>query len=356
MSDSANPLVVTVLFGGRSAEHDISLQSARTVVSHLDPTRFEVHLVGIDRQGGWLSEEASQQMLETGQASGSRRGPYLPESTQVVFPVLHGPGGEDGTLQGWLQLLDVPFVGSDCTGSAVAMDKTIARHILRSANVPVLLWTDLRQRDWLADRDAVLDQVEAERGYPCFVKPARLGSSVGISRVSDREELTQALDLAFRYGEFALVEPALDCRELEIAVLDGDPEIVSLPGEIVSEGWYDYDTKYRDESAELLVPTENIEPRMAAALQEFALKAFRVLRMSGMARVDFMIDRKLGRYYLNEVNAIPGFTSISMYAKLMETAGVPFAALVERLIELAMAGRRASSTETVAPAERELEA
>jgi D-alanine-D-alanine ligase len=288
-------------------------------------------------------------MLQDGSSDGPARGPYLPEGTDVVFPVLHGPGGEDGSVQGWLKLLDIPCVGSGCTGSAVAMDKSVAKHILRSANIPVLLWTDVVARDWVASREVVLERIEGERGYPCFVKPARLGSSLGIARVEDREALAAALDGAFAYGEYVLVEPALDCRELEVAVLDGTPEVVSLPGEIVTDGWYDYDSKYRDESAELHAPTGNLEPRMAEALRDLALRAFRVLRLSGFARVDFLLDRKAGRYYLNEVNSIPGFTSISMFPKLMAAADVPFDRLCDRLIELALQECRVADRDVSAP-------
>ena len=349
VSDSANPLVVTVLFGGRSAEHEISLRSARAVVAHLDPKRYDLRLIGISREGEWLAEEGSKQMFADGSVNGPTRGPYLPAGTDVVFPVLHGPGGEDGSLQGWLELLDVPCVASDCAGSAIAMDKSVAKHVLRSANIPVLPWTDIRRRDWQASRDDLLASIAEQRGFPCFVKPARLGSSLGISKVEDAESLADALDLAFTFGDFVLVEPAVTCRELEVAVLDGAPEIVSLPGEILAEDWYDFDSKYRNNSAELNAPTENLEPRMADALRDLALRAFRVLRLSGMARVDFLLDTKSGRYYLNEVNTIPGFTSISMYPKLMEAAGVPFEHLCDRLISLALQQRRFSDCAVDAP-------
>lgn len=349
VSDSAKPLVVTVLFGGQSAEHEISLRSARAVVAHLDPTRYDIHLVGISRDGKWLGAQGSKQLLQDGSVIGPLRGPYLPEGTDVVFPVLHGPGGEDGTIQGWLELLDIPCVGSGCTGSALGMDKSLTKHVLRSAHIPVLMWTDVRYCDWSADRVKVLAEVAAQRSFPCFVKPARLGSSLGISRVEDPASLARALDAAFAFGEFVLVEPAIVCRELEIAVLDGSPEIVSLPGEIIAQDWYDFDSKYHTDSAELHAPTENLEPRMAEALREFALRAFRVLRLSGMARVDFLLDHHSGRYYLNEVNTIPGFTSISMYPKLMETAGVPFGQLCDRLISLAMQKRLIVEREVAVP-------
>lgn len=339
VSDSAKPLVLTLLFGGTSAEHEISLRSANAVREQLDPRKYEVRLLGISRDGGWLSEEMSARLLAGEDVGTCDHPPYLPAGTQVVFPVLHGPMGEDGTVQGWLELMGVPFVGSGCLGSAAAMDKSVAKHVLRSANIPVLPWSDVDLVAWERDRGAVLDAVEAERDYPSFVKPTCLGSSVGISRVEDRSQLHDALELAFRFGDTALVEPAIDAREFEVAVLEGTPSIASLPGEICMEGWYDYDSKYVNDHAELKVPTEDIPPRMADGLRDLALASFRVLRLAGLARVDFLLDRSTGRFALNEVNTMPGFTSISMYPKLMETAGVPFPELCDRLIGLALRKR-----------------
>lgn len=359
VSDSAKPLVLTLLFGGTSAEHEISLRSARAVLENLDRAKYDVRLVGITRQGGWLAEAASRRLLDGKEVDPVAHGPYLPEGTQVVFPVLHGPMGEDGTVQGWLELLGVPFVGSGCAGSALAMDKSLAKHVLRSVDIPVLPWTDVTRARWQADPGAVLDHLEAQRGYPCFIKPTCLGSSVGISRVEDRASLHDALDLAFRYGDMALVEPAVDARELEVAVLDGPEPLASLPGEICTPEWYDYDAKYTTDEAELHVPSESIPPRMAEAMREMALAAFRALRLSGLARIDFLLDKKGGRFSLNEVNTMPGFTSISMYPKLMGTLDIPFGELCDRLIDLALAkqpGGRGQEAVPALPQERELSA
>lgn len=352
------PLVLAVLFGGRSEEHAVSLRSARTVVQHLDPQRYRVRLVGITRDGRWLSQAGSAELLEGRVPSEVGGPPHLPADADCVLPVLHGPCGEDGTLQGWLELLGLPFVGSDCAGAALAMDKSLTKHVLRSYGVPVVPWTDLTRADWERNADDWTARLIRERGLPCFVKPARLGSSVGISRAASAAELRASLDEAFRHGEFALVESAAaNPRELEVAVLDGDPPVISMPGEVrvaaEGSGWYDYANKYENDSARLLVPAEGLAPRLAEHLRELAWVAFRALRMHGLARVDFLLDGKSGRLYLNEVNAIPGFTSISMYPRLLEHNGVPLGEVLDRLIALAMrraAERPQAAPEHVAPA------
>jgi len=327
---------VAVLFGGKSPEHDISLRSARAIVDHLDRRRYRVHLVGIDRQGGFLGAEASARMLAGEAAQEAGRAPFLPADTEVVFPVLHGPCGEDGTLQGWLELLGVPFVGSGCTGSALAIDKSLAKHVLRSADVPVLPWTEVNRKSFEADAEACVKGILAARALPLFVKPTCQGSSLGISRVATAEELPAALQEAFRFGDRLLVEPALDARELEVAILDGNPPLASAPGEIRIDGWYDFENKYVNDQAQLFVPAEKLPKLMADAMCEFALVAFRALRLAGLARIDFLLDRKAGRFYLNEVNTMPGFTTISMYPKLLEASGIPFTEQCDRLIRLAL--------------------
>ena len=340
VNESAKPLVLTLLFGGISAEHEISLRSARAVRDQLDSKKYDLRLLGITKGGGWLGAEDSARLLAGEEVAPCSHGPYLPEGTEVVFPLLHGPMGEDGTIQGWLELMNMPFVGSGCIGSALAMDKSVAKHVLRSANIPVLSWCDVQRSDWQQDRGKVLEAIELERTYPCFVKPTCLGSSVGISRVEDRAQLHDALALAFKFGTTALVEPAVNkMREFEIAVLDGEVPLVSLPGEIVMDGWYDYDSKYTTDEAQLVLDDDLLPPRLADGLRDIALHAFRVLRLSGLARVDFLMDKGTGRYVLNEVNTMPGFTSISMYPKLMEKAGVGFGELCDRLIALAFVGR-----------------
>lgn len=345
----SRPFKLTVLFGGRSAEHEISLRSARAVVDHLPKDRIQLHLVGIDRDGGWLSEEASARLLAGDQPGEEGGAPWLPEGTDCVFPVLHGPGGEDGTVQGWLELLDVPFVGSGSTACAAAMDKSLTKSVLRDAQVRMLSWSEFRRDQWQADREAVLAEVARDRGFPCFVKPVALGSSVGISRVADADELPAALELAFRYGERLMVEPAVRGREYEIAVLGGAEPLVSGLGAIRPRGWYDYEAKYLADDAELIVPANDLPPRMAASMRATALQVFRALRMEGLARVDFLLDEKTGLMYFNEVNAIPGFTSISMYPRLMAEAGVPFGELTERLVDDAL--RRAGRSERLFQAE-----
>lgn len=345
----SHPLRVAVLFGGRSAEHEVSLRSARAVIAHLPKDRLDLRLVGIDREGGWLGEDASARLLD-GQDPGERGGPpRLPDRTDCVFPVLHGPGGEDGTVQGWLELLQVPFVGSGSVACALAMDKVLTKAVLRDAGVRMLPWTEFRRADYLADRAAAHAQVARERGFPCFVKPVALGSSVGISRVADADALPAALELAYRYGERAMVEPAVQAREYEIAVLGGPAPVVSRLGGIKPRGWYDYEAKYLADDAQLLVPALDLPPRMAEAMRGTALQVFRLMRLEGLARVDFLLDEKSGRVWFNEVNAIPGFTSISMYPRLMEDAGVPFDELTQRLIDDAL--RRAGRSERLLQAE-----
>ncbi|KAA3612848.1 MAG: D-alanine--D-alanine ligase [Planctomycetota bacterium] len=335
---TASPqLKLAVLFGGISEEHEVSLRSAAAVVEHLDPDRFEVVLQGIDRQGGWLDEEDSRRLFEGQTPLGSGGPPFLQDGVECVFPVLHGPGGEDGTVQGWLELMEAPYVGSDCIGSAVAMDKSLAKHVLRSAGLPVVDWLDLAKVDFRNRRAEVLAEIAAWQPFPLFVKPARLGSSVGISRVMEAAQLGEALDQAFEVDDHLLIEPALEVRELEIAVLDGPELLVSPPGEIRPKEWYDYSAKYLDDTAELFVPAPNLAPRRVEMLQEMAAQAFRALRLGGMARVDFFLMAKDGRPYLNEINTIPGFTSISMYPKLMALTGLDFQALCSRLIDLALA-------------------
>lgn len=344
------PLVLAVVFGGQSEEHEISLRSARTVIASLSPARYDVRLVGVTREGRWLGPEASARLLDGKAPLESGTSPRLPPGTQCVFPVMHGPCGEDGTLQGWLELLGLPFVGSRCTGAALAMDKSLSKHVLRSAGVPVVAWTDVHASEWRARPDALVAEIARARGLPCFVKPARLGSSVGISKAKTEADLRAGLDEAFRHGEYALVEPAVsDPRELEVAVLDGEPPIVSLPGEIrVKEGWYDYANKYENDAAETFVPALDFPAALADHLRDLALRSFRVLRLDGFARVDFLMDAKTGRFYLNEINAIPGFTSISMFPRLMEHAGVGLPELCDRLVALAM--RQRAVTPEPAPA------
>ena len=337
-----SPLRLAVLFGGPSAEHEISLRSAREVLAHLDSARYLPLLVGITREGGWLGPEASHCMLEGEDVEERGGAPFLPDDCACVFPILHGPGGEDGKIQGWLEILGVPCVGSGSVGSALAMDKILAKIVLRHAGLPVLAWTEVDARELEGDVAPLLEKIAADRGFPCFVKPTCQGSSIGITRVEDADGLLAALEEAFRHGPRALVERAVqDPREFEIAILDGSEPLVSDLGEIRLEddSWYDYEEKYESSRAKLVLGPSGLPEALVSSMKEQALAAFRALELSGMARVDFLFASSAGRFWLNEVNTIPGFTSISMYPRLMADSGVDFTRLLDRLITLALGTR-----------------
>lgn len=350
---------IVVLFGGRSAEHEISVISARSVIGALDPARYDVVAIGVTKQGRWqlmpsgppsLSSASSDRLPDvapdTGReisldqdpgaqalvaADGSRT------DIDVVFPVLHGPYGEDGSIQGFLEMAGVPYVGAGVLASAIGMDKAVQKTLFAAAGIPVVDHVVVYERDWEEDHEGVDARAE-HLGYPLFVKPSALGSSVGISLVADPEGLRPALEDAFRYGRKSVLERALEgARELECGVLGNDDPVASAAGEIVPRGhdFYDYEAKYLDEhGAELLVPAD-LSPEQLGEIQRLAIAAFRTIDGSGMARVDFFLTVD-GRIVLNEVNTIPGFTSISMYPKLWEASGVPYPELVDRLIELAL--------------------
>ena len=352
-------LRVAVVFGGRSAEHEISLLSARFVVESLDRERFEPVLVGIDKNGRWLLQEEALLLGATRDPRLARLDQARPDvalaahpaadgaaslaiggqgtaGIDVVFPVLHGPMGEDGAVQGLLELAGVPYVGAGVLGSAVGMDKDVMKRLLAAAALPVLPWATLR--DGSLDRAADLDRCEA-LGYPLFVKPANLGSSVGVRRARTRDELLAAVDHAFEFDTKVIVEKGLDHpREVECAVLGNDAPLASIPGEIAvdhPDGFYSYAAKYIDEKgATPRIPADLTEAQ-ASAVQRLAVETFRVLECAGLARVDFFLTAG-GELYVNEINTLPGFTSISMYPKLWAASGVPARALVSRLIDLAL--------------------
>ncbi|MDQ3524183.1 MAG: D-alanine--D-alanine ligase [Chloroflexota bacterium] len=358
MTDTGNErkvIRVAVLFGGQSDEHDVSIRSAQTVMGALDGNRYEVVPIGITRAGSWVVDGdpmaalvAASDELSTGQTFPNRDVvPVAPVTGAlaiagddtapiVVFPVLHGPFGEDGSVQGLLEVVGVPFVGSGVLGSAVAMDKAIAKQVLASAGVPQLPWRLVQRREIQDHAESVADRLESEIGLPCFTKPANLGSSVGISRVSTRDELIPALREAAFYDRRIVVERGVDAREIELSVLGNDDPIASVAGEIVPRGgFYDYNAKYIDDSTDLVIPAE-LEPGLLRQLQQMAVAAFRALDLAGLARVDFFVERGTDQIYLNEVNTLPGFTSISMYPMLWEASGVPLSELVDRLIDLAI--------------------
>ncbi|MGH9243315.1 MAG: D-alanine--D-alanine ligase family protein [Acidimicrobiales bacterium] len=338
---------LVVLFGGRSAEHEVSCVSALHVLRAADPTRYHVVPVGITRDGRWLESAEAAAALETAasalpdpDASTGTEVDPLPMVAQqaggdevVVLPLLHGPMGEDGTVQGLLELAGVPYVGAGVLGSAVSMDKSVAKEILTGRGLPIARWIGLRETD--VDDD-LGDRVGDELAWPVFVKPANLGSSVGVTKVGGPGALPTAVNEALRYDEYILIEESITGREIEVAVLGNADPRASLPGEVVpSHEFYDYEDKYLDGGAELVVPAR-LSPELTTAAQRLAVEAFTALRVDGMARVDFFLDDGPRGLLINEVNTIPGFTPISMYPKLWEASGVPYAKLIDELVQLAL--------------------
>ncbi len=354
-------LRIAVLFGGRSAEHEISLLSARFIVESLDPARYETVLVGIDKDGRWLLQDEALllgaardprlvklnaampgvQLAPYSQPGGDRLvrvGEGAPLGVDVIFPVLHGPMGEDGTVQGLLELSGVPYVGAGVLGSAVGMDKDVMKRLLLQAGLPVLGYEAVRRVEWERARPAVLARLEA-LGFPQFVKPANLGSSVGVGRVVAAGGLEAALVHAFEFDDKLVVERGLDHpREIECAVLGGDEPRASIPGEITidhPDGFYSYAAKYVDESgATIKIPAE-LSPAQVAETQRLALATFRALECDGLARVDLFLDQSQA-LYVNEINTLPGFTAVSMFPKLWQASGVPAAELMNLLIQDAL--------------------
>jgi D-alanine-D-alanine ligase len=360
---------VGVLFGGRSSEHEVSLASAKNVMDALREAGHEVVPIGITTQGRWLpqpdawarlsakaagtlngdnarspggDDEAGWGMLPNGEA-----GHALPQ-IDVIFPVLHGPYGEDGTVQGMLEMANLPYVGSGVLASACGMDKDVAKRLFAGAGLPQVTYMTLQRSTWRSNPDAILDDVEAALPYPVFVKPANLGSSVGISKAHKRRQLAAALDLAAHFDRKLLVEAAVPhVRELEVSVLGNDEPLASVPGEIVpGNEFYDYNAKYIDDNSELLIPAQ-LDGETVQRLQDYAVRAFVALDCAGLARVDFLMDGESGELFLNEINTIPGFTRISMYPKLWEASGISYPELVDRLVRLALeryADRQENST------------
>jgi D-alanine-D-alanine ligase len=348
-----------VIFGGRSGEHEISLQSAKSVIDALDPQRYEVVPIAITKEGRWLtSSDATLLLPEAVAREGDRpvalfgdptrsglvrldgSGAHPAGALDVVFPVLHGTFGEDGTIQGLLDLANVPYVGSGVLGSAAGMDKVAMKALFRDAGLPIVEFTHFLRTHWEADREAVLDRVEAEIGYPAFLKPANLGSSVGISKATDRESLARAIETAARFDRKIVAERGVDAREIEVAVLGNDEPAASVPGEIIPHAdFYDYETKYLSDTAEYGIPA-SVTPEQAERFQTLAIRAFQAVDAAGLARVDFFLERGTGRILVNEINTMPGFTRISMYPKLWEASGISYRELVDRLIELAVERHR----------------
>lgn len=357
-------LRVGVIFGGRSGEHDVSLRSARAIMEALDPRWYEVVPIGITREGKWLAGgdplfqlEATSELARlegrAGEQAGSAKDEpaakeLMPISSppafvfgqessrlDVIFPVVHGPNGEDGTLQGMLELAGVPYVGAGVLASAVAMDKPTTKALMAQAGIPQARYLVVTRREWREQPEYVAARIEVELGLPCFVKPANLGSSVGISKVNDPGDLAAAIDLAASYDRKVIAETGIIGRELEVSVLGNDRPVASAVSEIHPQhDFYDYEAKYVDGSTNFTVPAD-IPGEVADELRALALRAYRVIDCAGMARVDFFLETSSGKLLFNEINTIPGFTSISQYPKMWEASGLPFDELVRRLIEFA---------------------
>ncbi len=346
MTDSQS-LRVGVLFGGRNGEHEVSLHSARNVMDALREAGHTVIPMGITRGGRWLVDGDPIALLTeavAGEASQKTGGWDLlpvgretPPTMDVIFPVLHGPYGEDGTVQGLLEMANLPYVGCGVLASAVAMDKDVAKKLFAQAGLPQTSYRTVTREGWREAPAAILTELEAALGYPIFVKPANLGSSVGISKAGDREALRTALDLAAAYDRKLVVEAAVpNAREIEVSVLGNRAPRASIPGEIKpGHDFYDYEAKYVDDSSQLLIPAP-LDEETARRVREMAVQAFQAVDGEGLARVDFLLDDASGELYLNEINTMPGFTRISMYPKLWAASGVSYPALVDRLLQLAL--------------------
>ena len=344
---------VGLVFGGRSGEPEVSLTSAKGIMQAMDPARYEIVPIGITKAGQWLTgENIHQRLLEAAAghpalANSTIAAEALPENTlalpisetgplDVIFPVLHGPFGEDGTVQGFLELVGLPYVGAGVMASAVGMDKAICKKVFEAHGLPILPYRVFLRRQWQSQPETVLDACEAGLTYPMFVKPANLGSSVGVHKAKDRDDLRVGLADAVQYDRKIVVEQGIEAREIEVSVLGNDDPIASVPGEIIaSREFYSYAAKYIDNSSELLIPAPLSQAQTEQA-QQLAVAAFQVVDAAGLARCDFLLDKADGALYLNEVNTMPGFTPISMYPKLWEASGLSYSELIDRLIELAL--------------------
>ena len=348
-------LHVALIFGGRSGEHEVSLMSARSVVSVLDPAKYDVTLIGITLEGKWVTGEDVLGKLERGKPNGLEQVVVAPDPSEagvyvlrdkkleklcdidVYFPLLHGTFGEDGTIQGLLEMADAAYVGAGVLGSSVGMDKALFKDILRIHEIPSVASVLLLRSQIQKDLNAAVAKAEKVGAYPLFTKPANLGSSVGITKCRSRSDLEEGLMEASRFDRRVLVEKGVaNAREIEVSVLGNEDPRASVPGEILpSREFYSYEAKYIDGTSGLIIPAP-LPPETTQRIRELAVRAYKAIDAAGMARVDFFIDKDTGEVYLNELNTIPGFTKISMYPKLWEATGISYTELVDRLIELAL--------------------
>ncbi len=357
-------LKVAILFGGESGEHEVSIVSATSVFKALDKNKYDVSLIGIDKSGRWLLPQDTQLLAKSPNPRLIQLNKELqsvaltPYSSQtpvislvgeqknqtfdVLIPILHGTNGEDGTIQGLLELTKIPYVGSGVLGSCVGMDKDVSRRLLAQAGIPVVPTLTLRRHEFQKNPEATIEQCIQKLGLPFFVKPANSGSSVGVHKIKTKAEAKEKFLDAFSFDTKVLAEQAVAARELECAVLGNHDPKASIIGEIIpNHEFYSYEAKYMDENgADLKIPAIGMTPELTQKLQTLAIQTFRCLELRGMARVDFFLDKNTGAIYLNEVNTIPGFTSISMYPKLWEASGLPYPKLLDQLIQLAIENKK----------------
>ncbi|HHV98314.1 MAG TPA: D-alanine--D-alanine ligase [Clostridiaceae bacterium] len=354
---------IAVVFGGKSSEHEVSRVSAQSILQNIDRNKYDVTMIGITREGRWLIYDGPVEKLPTGEwqaiaesqadsgnaplpssgylgnpagileAAGAGQGK---KKIDVVFPVLHGCNGEDGTIQGLLELAGIPYVGCGVLASALGMDKAYAKIIFEKEGIPQGKYLVFNRKQLNTNLESIIEQVENSLGYPCFVKPSNAGSSVGVSKAPNREKLVEALKLAARYDRRILVEEFIDGREVECAVLGNDEPVASTVGEIIAGSeFYDYQDKYVNDSSRTEIPA-NLPEETINQIRDYAVRAFKALDCAGLSRVDFFVHRKTGKIYINEINTLPGFTSISMYPKLWAKSGISYSELISRLIELAL--------------------
>ncbi len=338
-------LVVGVIFGGQSGEHEVSLMSSSNVIKAMDREKYDVVTIGITRQGKWMIYTGHVESIQNGQWEKEKENliedfsinhPIL-KKIDVVFPVLHGPRGEDGTIQGLFELANIPYVGCGVLASAVGMDKIYTKTLYEKAGLPQGKYLLIMRKHWRKDQDKSIQEIEEGLNYPIFIKPANMGSSVGITKAHNREDLIKGMEEAGLYDRKLLLEENIDCREIECAVLGNDEPEASVLGEIIpSNEFYDYHAKYLDDGASSLVIPAPLDEKTSQRIGQLAIKAFKTIDGSGLARLDFFVEKSTGEVYINEINTMPGFTNISMYPKLWEYSGLPYSKLIDRLIELAL--------------------
>ena len=355
MNSESRKIRVGVIFGGRSGEHEVSLMSARSVLANLNRDKYEVIEIGITHDGAWFTGVGAHEAFVNGTLESLSPAIFIPDPTRtgvyttdsegklveavkvdVYFPVLHGTFGEDGTIQGLFEMASVPYVGAGVLGSSVGMDKGLFKDVMRSNGIPVIEWVVVLRSELERDLAGAIEKAEGIGPYPLFVKPANLGSSVGVSKCRNQSDLMEGLMEAGRFDRRILIERGVEPREIEVSVMGNDEPQASVPGEIVPKrDFYSYEAKYFDSASELLIPAP-LSLEMQTHIQALAVRAYRAIDCAGMARVDFLLDKNTGELYLGEVNTIPGFTKISMYPKLWEASGISYPDLLERLIGLAL--------------------